>query len=340
MTIPQNVLILAQLGSPEAPTEAAVKKYLREFLGDDRVLDLPPLPKTLLLHGVILRKRPSKVAPKYAQIWTEEGSPLIAHSQKLAAKVQALLGQSHRVELVMRYGEPSLQALLKQLAQERAQSITLLPLFPQQASATTGSMVEALLREIQDWQVYPSLKIIPEFYSHPAFIRAWVEQGKAYLRKPFDKVLFSFHGLPVSQIQKADPKGGCLASPDCCQSLTPRNAHCYRAQAFCTARLIAEGLRLRPDQYEVAFQSRLGKAAWIGPATNQVLSKLAQEEVKKLVVFSPAFVADCLETLEELAIGEKERFLALGGEEFTLVESLNSTDLFAQALVEIIQGKP
>ena len=337
MTIPRRVLILGQLGSPANPTPKDIKAYLKEFLGDARVIDLPPLPKSMLLHGVILPRRPKRIAPKYQEIWMEGGSPLVVHSKALAAELQSLLGPEIRVELAMRYGQPSLQELLRRLQQEQLEEIMLLPLFPQQASATTGSMIQQLMEEMAHWRVFPKLTILPEFYSHPGFIQAWVERGRSYVEKGFDKVLFSFHGLPMSQIHRADPKQHCLGRGACCEPLVRENCHCYRAQCLETARLIAKGLGIDGQDYEVTFQSRMGRAEWIGPATDRRIVDLAQSGIKKLLVFSPAFVADCLETLEELAIGEQNRFIDHGGEELVMVPSLNGDPKFAQALAEMVQ---
>ena len=332
MAKPKKVFVLCQLGSPSAPTPEAIKTYLNEFLSDPRVMNLPAVPKALLLHGVILRKRPKAVAPKYKQVWLAEGSPLAVHTQNLTLKVAQELGEDTQVEFAMRYGEPSLKTVLTKLKDQRPTELTLLPLFPQQAGATTGSMVEEAMEQLKSFAYFPNLRILTSFFDHPSFISAWVEQGKPYLEKKNDHVLFSFHGLPESQIIGADPYGSCLKE-NCCDQPHP---HCYKAQCIKTADLIAEGLSLKKADYTVTFQSRLGKEAWIGPSTDGTIKELGKKGVKKLLVFSPAFVADCLETLEELAIGEAENFKAAGGEELELVPSLNDGDSFVKLIKELV----
>ncbi len=331
----KEILILVQLGSPSAPTPEAVKTYLAEFLGDPRVINLPPLPKALLLHGVILRKRPALVAPKYQKIWLPEGSPLTVWSQRLAQKLQRLLAETHEVHLAMRYGQPGLQDLLTRLKARAPRQISLLPLFPQAAGATTGSIIELFFKELSTWPQPQGVRVFAPFYGHPGFIRAWVEQARPHLAGQ-DHVLFSFHGLPFSQVQAADPFQVCKADSHCCQE--GQNQHCYRAQCFETANLIAKGLGLAAETWSMGFQSRLGKQVWIGPATDQRVRELAGAGCQRLLVISPSFVADCLETLEEIQMGEAKNFIQAGGQALTLVPSLNDSPAFAEALCQLVRG--
>ncbi|MDX2468941.1 MAG: ferrochelatase [SAR324 cluster bacterium] len=333
MDKPKKVLLLAQLGSPTAPTPEAVKSYLKEFLSDPRVMNLPAIPKALLLHGIILRKRPKAVAPKYKKVWLPEGSPLAVHTEKLAVKVNQALGEEWDVRVVMRYGQNSLSEALEKLKKERPTEVVLLPLFPQQAGATTGSLLEEACRKLQSFAYFPNFRFVTSFFDHEKFISAWVNQGKKVIQKGYDHVLFSFHGLPESQILGADPNNICL-KVGCCENPKPQG-YCYKAQCHQTAHKIATGLGVTKENYSITFQSRMGKSIWIGPATDTTITELAKNGTKKLVVFSPAFVADCLETLEELAIGEKENFLENGGEDFFMVPSLNDNDDFV-ALIEAL----
>ncbi len=335
MDKPKNLLLLAQLGSPTAPTPEAVKSYLAEFLSDPRVMNLPAIPKAMLLHGVILRKRPQAVAPKYKKVWLEGGSPLAVHTENLSLKVNTALGEEWDVKVAMRYGQNSLKEKLLELKHQRLDQVVVLPLFPQQAGATTGSLMEETFKVMQSFDHFPNFKVITSFFNHEKFIAAWANQGREILEKGYDHVVFSFHGLPENQITGADPYDFCLKE-GCCEKPDAQN-YCYKAQCHQTAHKIAESLQIKPENYSITFQSRLGKSVWIGPATDLSITDLAKKGCKKLVVFSPAFVADCLETLEELAIGERENFLENGGEEFHMVPSLNDSDDFVDLIIDLVQ---
>jgi ferrochelatase len=331
-------LLLINLGTPDAPTTPAVRRYLAEFLSDPRVIDINPVGRALLLHGVILRTRPAKSAHAYQTIWDPQtGSPLLHHSQQLAAGVAAALGESWRVELAMRYGNPSIPAALDKLAAAAVDRIVMLPLYPQYAASSTATSV-ARVMELQtaSWDVTP-IDVVPAFHADPGFLAAWEAVARPVLAdaRP-DHVLFSFHGLPERQIQKSDPSGNhCLRSDTCCDSLGPQNHRCYRAQSYATARALAA--RLAITDYTVCFQSRLGRTPWITPHTDVVLDEVANKGVKRLAVFCPAFVADCLETLEEIGIRAKAQFLAAGGEELVLVPSLNATPAWIAAVAAMAQ---
>lgn len=331
-------LLLLNLGTPDQPEPAAVRRYLREFLSDPRVLDIHPVGRAALLHLVILPRRPSQSAEAYRKIWDpERGSPLLFHSQDLARRVAERMGNTWRVELAMRYGQPSIPEGLDRLRQAGVDRLVVFPLFPQYASSSTGSALEVVYREVAArWNV-PSVSVVPAFYDEPSFISAYAAVGAPVLaeRRP-DHVLFSFHGLPERHMRKSDESGRhCLASEGCCDRVNGANRNCYRAQCFATARSLAAAVALEPGRWTVTFQSRLGRTPWIRPYTDHVIPELAAAGVRRLAIFSPAFVADCLETLEEIGIRAREQFLGAGGEELTLVPSLNSSPAWVDAVVEL-----
>jgi len=329
---------LLNLGTPDAPTPSAVRRYLREFLGDPRVLDMNPVGRALLLNLVILPTRPAKSAHAYRQVWDpERGSPLLYHSRDLAAAVAAKLGPAWHVELAMRYGNPSITSALDAFTRAQVDRIVVLPLFPQYATSSTGTAIARVMEVAQrGWNV-PALDVVPAFFDDPAFLDAFAAIGRASLDEHApDHVLFSFHGIPVRQVEKSDVTGAhCLKSAACCDTLA--NPHCYRAQSFYTARELARRLDLAPDRYSISFQSRLGRIPWIEPYTDRVIDELAREGVRRLVVMCPAFVADCLETIEEIGMRAREQFLAAGGEELVLAPSLNATPLWVEAVCAIAE---
>jgi protoporphyrin/coproporphyrin ferrochelatase len=326
-------LLLINLGTPDEPTTPAVRRYLAEFLSDPRVIDINAVGRALLLHAVILRTRPPKSAAAYQTIWdSSTGSPLLRHSKDLAAGVATALGSSWHVELAMRYGNPSIPSALDKLAAAAVDRIVVLPLYPQYAASSTATSV-ARVMELQtaQWDVTP-IDVVPAFHADPGFLAAWEAVARPVLAdfKP-DHVLFSFHGLPERQIQKSDPSGNhCLKSETCCDALGPANHRCYRAQSYATARDLVSRLAIKDST--VCFQSRLGKTPWITPHTDVLLDELPKKGVKRLAVMCPAFVADCLETLEEIGIRAKEQFKAAGGEELVLVPSLNATPAWVDAV--------
>jgi ferrochelatase len=330
-------LLLVNLGTPEKPQPSAVRRYLRQFLADPRVLDIHPFARAALLHLVILPFRPRKSADAYRKVWTERGSPLLFHSLDLATAVRARLGTDWAVELGMRYGEPSIESAFERLRARGVDRVVLFPLYPQYSSASTGSSVEELFRVAGRQWVTPNLSIVEPFYEDPGFLRAFVEVGRPVLAaKQPDHVLFSFHGLPERHMRKADATGRhCLTSEHCCDAIVGANRHCYRAQCFATARGLGDALGLAAKRYTITFQSRLGRTPWVKPYTDLVLPELVGRGVRKVVVFCPAFVADCLETLEEIGIRAQADFRAAGGEELTLVPSLNATPAWVDAVVSI-----
>ncbi|MBI3181274.1 MAG: ferrochelatase [Myxococcales bacterium] len=336
-------LLLVNLGTPDAPRAPEVRRYLREFLSDPLVIDLSPPARWALLQLVILPFRPSRSAEAYRKIWTEGGSPLLVHGRALAEAVAKELAAEYHVELGMRYGSPSVSSALAALRGRGVEELTVLPLYPQLSLSTTQSTVERVKGLLTSEWPGARAKWVPPFYASSGFLDAFAEVARPVLEsgRP-EQVLFSFHGLPVRQLRRMDPGGKhCLSSPSCCERISEANRGCYRAQAFETARRLAVRLELPPDRYGVSFQSRFG-ARWIEPFTDVRIRALARSGVGRLAVVCPAFVADCLETLEEIGIRGRESFLAEGGRELTLVPSLNAHPAWVRAVAELARngGEP
>jgi ferrochelatase len=330
---PRTGLLLLQLGTPDAPRPREVRRYLREFLSDPRVLDIPAPLRKLLLETVILPFRPRASARAYASIWTPEGSPLLVHSRSFQAALAKRLGDGWLVELGMRYGTPAIAAAVERLATADLERIVLFPLFPQYASSSTGSALENALAELgARWNV-PEIVSVPAFYDRPGFIEALANVANETLAKaPVDHVLLSYHGLPERHVRKSDPTGlHCLEREDCCDAIVAANRSCYRAQCAATTRSLAGALGLEADAHSMAFQSRLGRDPWIRPYTDLVLPELAARGVRRLAVLCPSFVADCLETVEEIGIRGREQWEQVGGESLTLVPCLNAAPAWVDA---------
>ena len=331
-------LLLVNLGTPDEPTAPAVRRYLRQFLSDPRVLDIHPVGRAALLNLVILPRRPAQSAEAYRKIWDPaRGSPLLYHSRDLTSRVAERLGAGWKVELAMRYGSPSIESALERLRAAAADDIVVLPLYPQYASSSTGSTLEEVYRLAAARWNTPSIAAVPPFYDQAGFVAAFAAVGRPVLeRERPDHVLFSFHGLPERHMRKSDESGRhCLASASCCDRIDGVNRNCYRAQSYATARALAAAFSLEPDSWSVSFQSRLGRTPWIRPYTDVVLDELAARGIKRLAVFCPAFVADCLETLEEIGIRARDQFRAAGGDELFLVPSLNSAPAWVDTVVDL-----
>ncbi|MFI5343917.1 MAG: ferrochelatase [Chlamydiales bacterium] len=328
-------LLLVNLGTPQSPAPKHVYRYLNEFLTDGRVIDLPWLKRQLLVRGIIVPLRYKQSAVLYQKIWMREGSPLLIHGQSVQKKLQALLGEQYKVVLSMRYQAPSIEKGLDELKKANVGEMIILPLFPQYASATTGSVHQKVMDSLKRWPVIPKLSFINSFPDHPGLIEAFCERGRQYDLTSYDHILFSFHGLPERHIRNADCSGKCLKG-NCCQTLENRNQFCYKAQCFATARAIAQRLKIRQSDYTVCFQSRLGSEPWIEPYTVDVIQQCAEKDQKRVLVFCPAFVADCLETSCEISIEYAELFKELGGEDLQLVEGLNDHPAWINALRSIV----
>ena len=334
-------VLLVNLGSPESPTAKDVKPYLDEFLMDKYVIDVPFLLRALLVRGIILQTRPKKSAAAYAKIWWDEGSPLVVLSRRLQQQMTAQWTQGP-VELAMRYGEPSLETTLTRLATQGIQKITLAPLYPQFADSTVTTVIEEARRVVRSKKLNVRLSILQPFYDQPEYLDALAASARRYVEQDYDHLLLSFHGLPERHLTKLDPTGQhCFKDADCCKKASPEVlAKCYRAQCFSVARDVAARLGLPDGKWSVAFQSRLGRAKWIEPYTEARLEALAQQGVKKLLVMCPAFVADCIETLEEIGDRGLEQFREAGGEELVLVPCLNDDPQWAAALNTLCERAP
>lgn len=331
-------VLLVNLGTPDSPKTSDVRKYLFEFLNDKRVIDLPFLLRKFLVNCIIVPFRSPKSAKAYQELWTKNGSPLLHYGQRLKNDLQKIMPDDFRVELAMRYQNPSLKSILQNIIQQVPKRIIVLPLYPQYASATTGSTIEKIMDITSKWEVIPSIDYIAQHYDHPAFTECFVQRGKQYDLSTYDHILFSFHGLPERHVNKVYNQGLC-SDRNCQEGVQGDNMYCYKATCYQTAQNIANGLGLTPDKYTTCFQSRLGREKWIEPYTEDVIKKLAAGGAKKVLVFSPAFVADCLETTVEIGVEYAELFQELGGESLDLVESLNDMPTWVEALKQIIFEK-
>ncbi len=336
---PIGVLLL-QLGTPDSPEVGDVRSYLREFLSDRRVLDMPAPLRFLLLNAVILPFRPKKSAEAYEKVWTDEGSPLLIHTETVAAALAAALGDGYRVAYGMRYKNPSIESALSGLTAEGCRQLVLLPQFPQYASASTGSAVQKALELTAARGNVADVHCVGEFYDHPGFIAAAAGIAGPLLDEfEPDHVLFSYHGLPEKQIRRADQSGGwCLDTEGCCSSIGLVNAFCYRAQCFATTKALVEALGLQDATTSTTFQSRLAGQKWIEPYTDRRLPVLYDGGVRRLAVLTPSFAADCLETIEEIGIRGRKQWQDLGGEAFLLVPCVNADDRWVETLAGMVRS--
>lgn len=336
--VKKGVLII-NLGTPDAPTTGKVRAYLREFLNDPRVIDIPMLGRWMLLNLIILPFRPKKSAAAYAKIWTSTGSPLLEHTRVFTEKLSAIVPEGFEVDFAMRYGSPSIASKLDTLLAKAPDELVVVPMYPQYSSAATGSSLEKVFELLKTKWNIPAIRVIGPFYGDHGFLDAFTEIGKPYLTSLApDHVLFSYHGLPERQIRRSENvENHCLKTDDsCCASINAKNTFCYRAQCFETTRQLATRLGLAPSQYSVCFQSRLGRTPWIKPYTDMVIPELARAGKKNLLVFSPSFTADCLETLEEITLRAHATFTEAGGEKLILVPSLNSSESWVRAVRDMI----
>ncbi|MBD1550887.1 ferrochelatase [Pseudomonas typographi] len=333
-----HALLLVNLGSPASTAVGDVRRYLDQFLMDPYVIDLP-WPLRRLLVSLILLKRPAQSAHAYASIWWEEGSPLVELTRRLQQRVREHWPHGP-VEIAMRYGEPALPGVLGRLAAQGVRQVTLAPLYPQFADSTVTTVVEMAKRTVAEHNLPITFSTLRPFYDHPAYIAALAASAQPWLEHDYDHLLLSFHGLPERHIRKLLPKDSFhdLRAADCCAHATAEErAVCYRGQCLATARAFAAATGLPEGKWSVAFQSRLGKNKWIEPYTDARLAELAARGVKKLLVMCPAFVADCIETLEEIGIRGNAQFREAGGEELVLVPCLNDHPQWAQVLAQLCE---
>jgi ferrochelatase len=325
-------VLLVNLGTPDAPTAAAVKPYLKQFLSDPRVVEAPRLLWWFILNGIILLKRPRSTAHAYSQVWTDQGSPLLMHSlnqtQMLKKRLESLHDGKVAVELGMTYGNPSVSSALQVLKSQHIEALVVLPLYPQYSGATTGSVFDAVVKELCTWRRVPAMNFLDGYYDEPLYVKALANSIKEFQKEngTADKLIFSYHGLPKRFLESG----------------APYHCHCYK-----TTRLVAETLGLEPRQYMLTFQSRFGKEPWLEPYTDETLQSLPSKGVKRIQVISPGFSSDCVETIEELNIQNREFFMDAGGEEFGYIPCLNNRtdhvdlleDLIQRQLSAILQGK-
>ena len=322
--MPTRAVLLVNLGSPDSPSVPDVRRYLREFLGDERVLDLPAAARWLLLEGIILRTRPKNSAHAYASVWTPEGSPLVVTSRHVQEKLAATLGPDTPVYLAMRYGSPSIASIVGRLAADGIKEVLLFPQYPHYAMSSWETVVVRVMEEVA--RQAPQLRVttVQPFYADPDYIEALHAVAAPYLAQGYDHLLFSYHGLPVRHMRKADSSHAhCTIVADCCTTCSPAHATCYKAQCLATTRAFAQRAGLDPARFSVSFQSRLVGEPWLEPFTDKVLEQLPKAGVKKLLVICPAFVTDCLETLEEISVRGQESFLGAGGSTFQQIPCLN-----------------
>uniref|UniRef100_UPI0040483458 ferrochelatase n=1 Tax=Roseivirga sp. TaxID=1964215 RepID=UPI0040483458 len=330
-------VLLINLGTPDSPSTKDVRKYLRQFLMDGRVIDIPAFPRYLLVNGIIAPFRAPKSAKEYAKLWVERGSPLKFYGHDVCDALQKSLGDEYKVVLGMRYQNPSIESALNELRNSNVSRMIVISLFPQYASASTGSAVQEVNDVVNKWQIVSSINYINQFMDHPKFIEAFAANGlKLMAKTKYDHVVFSYHGLPERHIKKGSVGNQCQLGA-CCNHFHEKNRYCYRAQCFYTSRLLAEKLGLSEDQYTVSFQSRLGKDPWVKPYTDEVLAELPKQGKKKVLAYSPAFIADCLETTVEVGGQFKEEFEEAGGEVWDLVPSLNDSEIWIECLKDLVE---
>lgn len=330
----KTAVLLINLGTPDSPSVSDVRSYLSQFLNDPRVIDIPWLLRKILVNLVIVPFRAPKSAKVYRQLWTENGSPLLYYGKKVVALLQKELPPEFTVYLAMRYKNPSIPDVLETIRRENYDRIIVLTLFPQYASASTGSALEEVMHVLRKWWVIPEVDFVSQYYDHPRYIGAFVDRARKYRIEDYDHVLFSYHGLPERQVDKVHLTGSCV-DHKCTTEINEENRYCYRASCYATTRLIASALGIPEDRYTVCFQSRLDEK-WLTPFSDKVVIQCAQRGMKNILVFSPAFTADCLETVVEIGIEYQHLFQAHGGEKVQLVESLNDHPLWIECLKDLI----
>lgn len=333
----KTAVLLINLGTPDSPSVKDVRKYLFQFLNDPRVIDIPAIARLLLVNLIIVPFRAPKSAKIYKQLWTKEGSPLLLHGRSVQKKVQEKLSEKADVYFAMRYQNPSLDSVLEQIRTKNYSKIIVLPLYPQYASSSTGSTLEKVMQIVSKWFTIPELSIISQYYDNKGYLNAFSEIGKPHWAKGYEHVLFSYHGLPVRQVDKVYDNGPC-SDHHCEDHVDEENQFCYKAACYETTRQIASRLNIPKEKYTVAFQSRLDKN-WLEPFSDKVVEELAKKGIKRLLVFSPAFTADCLETTVEIGSEYKEIFEDHGGEHLQLVESLNDHPLWVNTLTDMIEQR-
>lgn len=331
----EKAILLINIGSPDNYSTGAVRRYLRQFLGDKRVIDIPYIPRKLLVNGIIAPFRAPRSAKKYKEIWTEKGSPLIIHSNNLKNKLQKLFASRAHVYFAMRYGNPGIEEILREIHSHNYSELIIVPMYPQNASSTTSSSLEEVHRVIGKWENYPRIRVIGEFWNHPQYISALAKKVKQNNPEEYDHIIVSFHGLPLSQVY-ASYKCSACALEKCLAKPASENRYCYQAQCYHTMDLLMKELQISKENYSIGFQSRLTKN-WLSPFTDKVLEELAAEGKTKVMVICPSFVSDCLETIHEIEIELAHDFKTRCGKKLLLVPALNDDDEWVKGLKHIIE---
>ena len=337
----KTAVLLIQLGTPDSPKTSDVRRYLSEFLNDPRVIDLPWLARKLLVNGIIVPFRAPKSAKIYKELWDlgKGQSPLLVHSQKVQEKLKVRLKSSNvDVYMAMRYQNPSMADVMEEMRALHYDHVIVLPLFPQYASASSGSAIERAMKIMSTWWTTPEISIVNQFWDNSGYIDSIVERSKAFNLKDYDHILFSYHGLPEKHVDKVYEGDNLCSEAPCETEINDKNSLCYKATSYATTRLIADKLGLKEEDYTVCFQSRLDKK-WLTPFSDKVVEEQGRRGAKKLLAFSPAFVADCLETVIEIGHEYQDIFEEHGGEKIQLVPSSNDHERFIDGLEEIIRKK-
>jgi ferrochelatase len=337
--LPRSGVLLVNLGTPNSPHPRDVYRYLIEFLTDGRVIDLPWWKRNLLVRSVIVPRRYKQSAECYRKIWMAEGSPLLVYGLKVKELLQKKLGGTFKVELGMRYQSPSITSALSSLTKDHLEEVIILPLFPQYACATTGSIHQKIMEELKKKLFIPKIIFINNYAADPGLIAAFAAVGSRFAIPSYDHILFSFHGLPQKHLKDLARENYCLQKDNkCCSTLCTQNHFCYSAQCFATARLIAKSLNIPEPKYSISFQSILGKDPWLMPYTNERIKQLAQNGLSKILVFCPSFVCDCLETIYEIGMEYTHEFKYHGGATLDLVPGLNEHPKWIEAMEKLILG--
>lgn len=336
MSKKNKALILVNVGTPDEPNIKSVRRFLSQFLNDLRVIDLPWIFQKILVNLIIIPFRAKNSTQLYKKLWTDKGSPISIYINSLTNKLQKKTGaEGFNIYPAMRYGNPSLKKVLEKIHKDMPEEVIVFPLFPQYASSTTGSVNEFVMKQIKKWNNFPALRFTGQFYNHPSFIKIFSENINRYHPETFDHIIFSYHGLPIRQIDKTHPnikEQHC----SCTTSMPDHGRYCYKAACYETTRLLAKACKLTQGSYSVGFQSRLSRN-WLKPFMDEKLKSFAKEGKKKILVVAPSFVADCLETTVEIGIDYKKIFKEAGGEELVMVESLNDDDNWVEAILEILE---
>ncbi|PKL85596.1 MAG: ferrochelatase [Ignavibacteriae bacterium HGW-Ignavibacteriae-1] len=332
----KKAVVLVNVGTPDSTKVSDVAKYLHEFLGDGRVIDLPWLSRKLLVNFIIVPFRSPKSSKLYKKVWDEKGSPLLYLTENLADKLRQELGETYDVHIGMRYQNPSLEKLIKSNKFQKYSEVIFIPLFPQYASSTTGTVIELIYKSLANRDVIPKINVISQFYDHPEFINCFADNISKFNVNEYDFVIFTYHGLPLSHINRVHPE--ILESSCNCQNEFPEHGqYCYKACCFETTRLLLKKTGIAPEKSITSFQSRLTNK-WLKPFSDEVIIEYAKQGKKRGLIVAPSFTTDCLETIVELGIDYDELFQSHGGEKLDMVPSLNDNDLFVQFLKKLVIG--